>query len=382
MCEAKELYKSGVSKILLKKKFDYKSYQDLYDDVFEIDKDFYKNVKFLSFKSGYSNKIKSSFTINNIDDLMKYKNYYHLKNGDIDCNYSNNISFSNKEIYDIFNGCYLCEICLSETKFNSYIKGYNHHCKKCRQSIGGKKAVEKSKVTNMKKYGVEHPMQNDEIKIKKVLNMDYSNLNDKIQATCIKRYGDIFQRTDIFNQKRESTCLERYNVSNPFQYSEVKDKIKETRLFNFGVDHHMKSDTYIKTIYNTSMLNKYGHKWTFNVPSIINKIRLTNETNLFWVKLEDKTDYEYYNMLVRRETEEQYILLEDTNKSLRKSRIFDDAFELDHKFSIFNGFMNNIPYHIIASKHNLALIHWEENAKKGKNNSIDIEELYNLYFKY
>ena len=358
MCEAKELYKSGVSKILLKKKFNYKSYQDLYDDIFEIDKEFYKNIKFLSFNRGYSKKIKQTFNIDNIEDLLKYKPYILLDNGNIDANYSNNISFSNKEIYDIFNGCYLCEICLSETKFNSYIKGYNQNCKKCRQSIGGKKALEKSKVTNMKKYGVDHPMKNDEIKIKKVLNMDYSNLNDKIQATCIEKYGDVFQRTNIFNQKRESTCLEKYNVSNPFQYIEFKNKIKETRLFHFGVEHHMKLDVFK------------------------NQIRLSREASNIWLPIAYKGDYEYYSMLVRRETEEQYILLENENKSRRKSRIFKDAFELDHKFSIFNGFLNNIPYHIISSTHNLALIHWEENAKKGKNNSIDIEELYNLYFKY
>lgn len=63
MCKAKELYYNGINKQSIKKKLNYESYQELYDDIFEIDKEFYKNIKFLSFNRGYSNKIKQSFNI-------------------------------------------------------------------------------------------------------------------------------------------------------------------------------------------------------------------------------------------------------------------------------------------------------------------------------
>jgi len=404
MCKAKELYYNGINKQSIKKKLNYESYQELYDDIFEIDKEFYKNIKFLSFNRGYSNKIKQSFNIDNIEDLLKYKKYILLDSGSIDTNYLNNISFSSKEIYDIFYGCKLCEYCLSETNYISFNKGYNTHCKKCRQHQGGIKAREKSKVTNIIKYGVDHPMKNDEIKTKKVLNTDYSNINDKIQSTCIEKYGDIFQRTEIFAQKRESTCLERYNVSNPFQYNEFKNKIKETRIVNFGVDHHMKSSDFMNTVYIPSMIEKYGVAYTFQVPEIINKskqtnlskygvdcifksaefqnqIRLSKEAANIWMPLSSKNDYELYKFLVCRETEKEYRKM-NIDFGLRKSRIHPDSYELDHKFSIFNGFKQNIPYQMISSKHNLALIPWEENAKKGRNNSLDVEELYRLYFNY
>lgn len=404
MCEAKKLYENGITKRTIKKKCNYESYQDLYDDIFEINKELYKNIKFLSFNRGYSNKIKQSFVISTLDDLLKYKKYILLDNGNIDVNYANNILFSTKEIYDIFHGCTLCENCLSETKFNSYIKGYNSHCKKCRQQQGGKKALEKAKSTNMIKYGVNHPMQNDEIKTKKVLNTDYSNINDKIQSTCIEKYGDIFQRTKMFHEKREATCLERYSVNNVFQTSEVKTKIIITKLEKYGVEHHMKSIEFIDSIYAPSMMKKYGVAYTFQVLDIIekckqtniskygvdcifkssifqNQIRLSKEASNIWLPLSAKNDYELYKFLVCRESEKEYLKM-NVNFELRKSRTYLDAYELDHKFSIFNGFKQNIPFQIIASKHNLELIPWEENAKKGRNNSMEIEDLYSLYFNY
>jgi hypothetical protein len=62
-----------------------------------------------------------------------------------------------------------CKICNRETKFISFIKGYNSYCsKKC--AMSDKDIVEKrnakSKKTNLFKYGVDNPMKVDEFKTK------------------------------------------------------------------------------------------------------------------------------------------------------------------------------------------------------------------------
>lgn len=264
MCEAKKLYENGINKRTIKKKCNYESFQELYDEIFEIDKEFYKNIKFLSFNRGYSNKIKQSFNIDNLNDLLKYKKYILLDNGNIDTNYLNNISFSPKEIYDIFYGCTLCEKCSSETRYISFKQGYNTHCKKCRQHLGGLKAREKSIITNLQRYGYENAMGNIDIvnKKKETCKLLYGDENynnpDKAKETMLDKYGDIYQRTDSFHVKRESTCLEKYGVLNVLQSSEAKAKTIITKLEKYGVEHHMKSIDFINNVYIPSMIEKYG----------------------------------------------------------------------------------------------------------------------------
>jgi len=54
------------------------------------------------------------------------------------------------------------------------------------------------------------------------------------------------------------------------------------------------------------------------------------------------------------------------------------GYHLDHKYSITEGFKNNVPPKIIGSIHNLAFIPYIENVKKGTKCSINLEELYAL----
>jgi len=53
-------------------------------------------------------------------------------------------------------------------------------------------------------------------------------------------------------------------------------------------------------------------------------------------------------------------------------------FHLDHKYSIAEGFKNNVPPRVIGSIHNLQFISYTENVSKGVRCSITLEELYGL----
>jgi hypothetical protein len=54
------------------------------------------------------------------------------------------------------------------------------------------------------------------------------------------------------------------------------------------------------------------------------------------------------------------------------------GYHLDHKYSINEGFINNISPKIIGGKNNLEIITSYENLKKNKNCSISLNELLNI----
>jgi hypothetical protein len=57
----------------------------------------------------------------------------------------------------------------------------------------------------------------------------------------------------------------------------------------------------------------------------------------------------------------------------------DKGDTLDHKYSIFWGFYNDVPPEIIGSIHNLEYIPLSENCKKQTNCSIDLKTLLERY---
>jgi len=50
-------------------------------------------------------------------------------------------------------------------------------------------------------------------------------------------------------------------------------------------------------------------------------------------------------------------------------------FQMDHKFSIIEGFKKNVPPEVLASKHNLQFIHRKDNRAKSGRCSITLEQL-------
>lgn len=52
------------------------------------------------------------------------------------------------------------------------------------------------------------------------------------------------------------------------------------------------------------------------------------------------------------------------------------GYHLDHKYSITEGFRNNVPPKVIGNINNLEFIHYKDNCSKGTKCSISLEELY------
>ena len=50
-------------------------------------------------------------------------------------------------------------------------------------------------------------------------------------------------------------------------------------------------------------------------------------------------------------------------------------YHIDHKYSIYEGFKNNVDVNIISSKENLRMLFYIDNLSKGPKSSIGIDEL-------
>lgn len=123
--------------------------------------------------------------------------------------------------------------------------------------------IEAAKQTNLEKYGVENYSKTEEYKIKiKVTNMKKRGVEYPIQSNEVK---DLIKKNN----------LEKYGVENISQLPEVKEKVKQTFLNHYGVDHPSKSFEYKEKL-KKSNLEKYGVEYVFQLETIKEKIKQTN----------------------------------------------------------------------------------------------------------
>lgn len=81
-------------------------------------------------------------------------------------------------------------------------------------------------------------------------------------------------------------------------------------------------------------------------------------------RLQNVKDFKTYAKMARHYAYNQY------NKQIPEGLV------IDHKFSIADGWKNNVPIHIVSHKQNLRLVTETENLHKGANSSITIDQLY------
>lgn len=124
-------------------------------------------------------------------------------------------------------------------------------------------AVEKAKMTNLEKYGVEHPAQNPDVL-------------KKMQQTSLERFGDTsFVRTEAYIEKSIKTNRERYGADWASKTKENKEKRKATNLERYGVENIGSLEIYIQKARET-YFKKTGYHHPSENPEVIHKRELTN----------------------------------------------------------------------------------------------------------
>ena len=93
-------------------------------------------------------------------------------------------------------------------------------------------------------------------------------------------------------------------------------------------------------------------------------------------------DFATYRQIVTFLTEKTYKKFkQEINPHDLRRKAGSSGYHLDHKYSIFQGFVDGILPNIIACKHNLQMLPGSENISKGIKCAISLECLTNLYEK-
>ena len=138
-----------------------------------------------------------------------------------------------------------------------------------------KHKMEKTRETNLKKYGCECSFQNESVKskIKKTLTERYGNgalienvsqieeVKDKIKQTNLERYGtEYYLSSDDCKEKIKKTSLEKYGVESPNSSSIVKQHKVESYLNHYGETNPNKCQEVRDRVVKTC-LDRYGRVW-------------------------------------------------------------------------------------------------------------------------
>jgi hypothetical protein len=142
---------------------------------------------------------------------------------------------------------FICKCgCDGKKNFRTLNEKTGCFCKVCTENI----RQAKKRKTNLKKYGVENPMQSQEVKEKskktnlKKYGVEHAfqsqEVKEKYKKTNLKKYGvEHAMQSQEVKEKSKKTCMENHGVEHPFQSQEVKEKSKKTNLKKYGVENPM-----------------------------------------------------------------------------------------------------------------------------------------------
>ncbi len=163
-----------------------------------------------------------------------------------------------KNYYDKWIGVSHCKICGEEAKFRNFSHGYNNVCDK-------KECLYKFKADNLhrgmkRKYGG--------------YSMQIKSIRDKTKKTNLKKYGsECSLKNKKVRDKMKKTNLERYGVECVLKNTKIKEKIKETNLKKYGHEYVFKNKEILEKSKN-SMIKKYGG-YTFQSKILSDKVKNT-----------------------------------------------------------------------------------------------------------
>ena len=211
-------------------------------------------------------------------------------------------------------------ICGKPVKYTS--GHYAKFCsKECQYSDLGKKITKEIKIkSNLEKYGVEHTSQLKEVTDKRTKSradhvneiqqhvreslykkygaydvMHIPHILQKIKNTNLKKFGVEFplqqlkkENSEIY-QKISQTCINKFGVDSLLKNKEVREKIKQTNIQKYGVDNPLKN----KEIWKKSQDNRQISSKSKLENNFLNYLKLKYEPDDIITQYKSK-EYPYY----------------------------------------------------------------------------------------
>jgi transposase len=189
----------------------------------------------------------------------------------------------------------------------------------------------------------------------------YYNISKVPISRILKEKGLL--RIGLSNGRKIKLTDEQINLIKKLYIKEYKSGEEISKIMNLGKPFIEK------------FINKSGFRRNKSEGASIGLVKRFRKSN-YNDYINSLSDFKKYKKKVISVTNKQPIskLL---NFDKRGVSGVDGNFHLDHKFSIVEGFIQNISPSIIGNIKNLEFISWEENVKKRTNCSINIKELIN-----
>lgn len=142
--------------------------------------------------------------------------------------------------------------------------------------------LQKIKDTNLKKFGVEFPLQQ--------LKKENCEIYQKISQTYINKFGvDSPLKNKEVREKIKQTNIQKYGVDNPLKNKEIREKIKQTNIQKYGVDNPLKN----KEIWKKSQDNRQISSKSKLENNFLNYLKLKYESDDIITQYKSK-EYPYY----------------------------------------------------------------------------------------
>jgi hypothetical protein len=187
---------------------------------------------------------------------------------------------------------------------------------------------------------------------------------EKEERTCMIKYGvrKATMSPEVMERSRQRN-QEKYGVDFPLQLQSVQDKRAETNLARYGC----------KTPAQSESKKQSSQKAR----------RETMEETKRWLTSQHVQTFADYRRLVGRLTKQNMHLVPGYDPEKHgPCRLTEDNWQIDHKFSVYRGWLEYVSPEHIAHPVNLAFIHWRENRSKSAKCDLTKEELLALIEAY
>lgn len=227
---------------------------------------------------------------------------------------------------------------------------------------------------------------NNSERTKNKFRENYNNLsetdkiirNNKRTKTVNEKYGGYTLQSPELKKKMKSTMFTKYGVEHSFHSEAIKQKALNTWIKKYGVDNPYKSHN-IKEKIKEVLKDRYGvdNGSKINPIERINAIMKTKIERGWVIPDELLSDYQIYRKKVKRLTEITYKEYKNIINPNNLERVTNgkNGFQLDHKYSIVEGFLNKVEPEIISHQCNLQMLEWYDNRTKSKRCDIELQEL-------